>query len=112
VLDPTHLSKYLRLPCCTPTHPAPHHRWTSFITQTDTDQTSSEWIDIDIEMETKLNAAYDEVRGWNRRLCVGSVCHFHSSWFLDSRETQGVELLLGGVFVTKQVVLTCVCCAC
>lgn len=57
----------------TPTHPHavpvpravlvhPHHRWTTFITQTDQDQTSSEWIDIDIEMEAKLNSAYDEVR--------------------------------------------------
>lgn len=40
----------------------PRHRWTTFITQTDQDQTSSEWIDIDIEMEAKLNSAYDEVR--------------------------------------------------
>lgn len=39
------------------------NRWTTYITQTDQDQTSSEWIDIDIEMETKLNAAYEEVGG-------------------------------------------------
>lgn len=38
------------------------NRWTTYITQTDQDQTSSEWIDIDIEMETKLNTAYEEVR--------------------------------------------------
>jgi hypothetical protein len=41
-------------------------RWTTYITQTDQDQTSSEWIDIDIEMETKLNTAYDEVGGLGR----------------------------------------------
>jgi hypothetical protein len=38
------------------------NRWTTYITQTDQDQTASEWIDIDIEMETKLNTAYEEVR--------------------------------------------------
>jgi hypothetical protein len=51
--------------CC----PAPRHtpaalcaiRWTTYVTQTDQDQTRSEWIDTDIEMETKLNSAYDEV---------------------------------------------------
>jgi len=48
------------------------NRWTSYITQTDQDQTSSEWIDIDIEMETKLNKAYDEV-GARRGGCWADV---------------------------------------
>lgn len=38
------------------------NRYTSFTTITDDNQTRSEWVDIDIEMETKLNQAYEEVR--------------------------------------------------
>lgn len=50
------------------------NRWTTYITQTDQDQTSSEWIDIDIEMETKLNAAYEEVGGGTGLGCGWGLC--------------------------------------
>eukprot|EP00878_Enallax_costatus_P004612 GHUV01004857.1.p1 GENE.GHUV01004857.1~~GHUV01004857.1.p1 ORF type:complete len:341 (+),score=89.46 GHUV01004857.1:225-1247(+) len=39
------------------------NRYTSYITQTDTHQTRSEWVDVDMEMENKLNQAYVEVKG-------------------------------------------------
>jgi hypothetical protein len=39
------------------------NRFTSFITVTDQNQTRSEWVDVDMEMEALLNGAYAEVRG-------------------------------------------------
>jgi hypothetical protein len=42
------------------------NRFTSFITVTDQNQTRSEWVDVDMEMEAMLNGAYAEVGG----LCV------------------------------------------
>jgi hypothetical protein len=36
-------------------------RFSSFTTVTDYSQSRSEWIDVDIEMESKLNVAYAEV---------------------------------------------------
>jgi len=36
-------------------------RFSSFTTVTDYNQSRSEWIDVDIEMESKLNGAYAEV---------------------------------------------------
>lgn len=37
------------------------NRFTSYTTVTDYNQTRSEWVDVDIEMENKLNSAYAEV---------------------------------------------------
>ena len=38
------------------------NRWQSFTVITDLDQTRSEWIDMDMEMERKVNGAYEEVK--------------------------------------------------
>ena len=72
----------------TPTHPLPHPgfsshpdfehiralgsknydgsfepgRWTSFTTITDSNQTRSEWVDVDMEMEEMLNGGYAKVK--------------------------------------------------
>lgn len=71
------------------------NRWTSYTVITDMDQTRSEWIDMDMEMELKINNAYEEVKDLIQRnrcgrlACVGNMC-----CALGSRSLQNAGQLL------------------
>lgn len=49
------------------------NRWTSYTVITDIEQTRSEWIDMDMEMELKINNAYKEVKDLIQRNRCGRL---------------------------------------